>query len=66
MTADADIYHAAKVLIDQRGENAAVFAAERANALLDEGDLDGLLVWRRILAAVMELQRERGDGEAVN
>jgi hypothetical protein len=66
MTADADIYRAAKLLIDQRGENAAAFAAERANVLLDEDDLDGSLTWRRILAAIMELQRERGDGEAVN
>ena len=43
MTADTDIYHAAKLLIDQRGENAAAFAAGRANALLDEDDLDGSL-----------------------
>jgi hypothetical protein len=33
MTADADIYHAARLLIDQRGENAAAFAAGRADAL---------------------------------
>jgi hypothetical protein len=46
MTADADIYHAAKLLIDQRGENAAAFAAERAKAPLDEGDLDGSLACR--------------------
>ncbi len=29
----------------------------RADALLEEGDLEGVSVWRRILRAVEELQR---------
>jgi hypothetical protein len=57
MTADADIYYAAKLLIDQQGENAAAFAAGRANVLLDE---DGSLTWRRIIAAIQELLPNRG------
>ena len=38
---DPDIFRAAKLLIDQHGEDAAIRAAQRADALLDEGDLDG-------------------------
>ena len=30
----------------------------KADAMLDKGDLDGAAVWRRIVAAVHEMQRE--------
>jgi hypothetical protein len=33
---------------------------------MEEGDADGALVWRRILEAIVELQRERAPGEALN
>jgi hypothetical protein len=36
--------------MDQRGEEAAAFAAGRADEFLKEGDVNGALVWRRILA----------------
>ena len=36
----------------------------KADAMLDKGDLDGAAVWRRIVAAVNEMQRsEAGPGE---
>ena len=57
---DADIFRAAKLVIDQRGEDAALFAAGRADVLLEEGHIDGAPVWRRILAAIEELKREGG------
>ncbi len=41
MTSDLDIYHSAKLLIDQHGEEAARHAATRANALLEAGDMEG-------------------------
>jgi hypothetical protein len=63
---DVDAYHAAKLLIDERGEEAATFAVARADWLLEEGDADGAAVWRRVLAAIEELQRGRRQGEAVN
>ena len=66
MIDDPDIYHAAKLVIDREGEGAATFAADRADALLEKGDLDGSAVWRRILAAIEELQRERREDEPVN
>ncbi len=50
------------MLIKRYGEDAPIQAAMRADALLDEGDLDGQAVWRQILAAIDELLRqEPGD-----
>jgi hypothetical protein len=61
-----EIFRAAVSLIDQDGEDAALRAAERADDLFKEGDLDGSALWRRILAAIQELQRGRQDGEPLN
>jgi hypothetical protein len=41
---DPDIYRAAKLLIDQHGDDAAIKAAQRADQLLDEGDVQGSAV----------------------
>ena len=57
MTNNLDVYRSAKLLIDQQGEAAALEAAMKADAMLDRGDLDGAAVWRRIVAAINELQR---------
>jgi hypothetical protein len=43
--------------MDEHSEEAATFAAGRADKLLEDGDIHGALVWRRILAAMEELQR---------
>ena len=56
MPDDLDIYRAARLLIDQHGDEAAIRAAERADAMLEAGDLDGVAIWRRILDAVKQLQ----------
>ncbi len=66
MTSDPDIYRAAKLVMDQRGEEAATFAGDRADQLLEDGDIDGALVWRRILEAIEELLRGPLADEAVN
>lgn len=66
MIDDPDIFRAAKLLIDQHGEDAAIRAAQRTDALLEEGDVDGALVWRRILGTIDELHRGRRIGEALN
>jgi hypothetical protein len=63
---DPDIFHAAKLLIDQHGADAAVRAAVRADVLLADGDPEGSEVWHRILEAIEELTRGRREGEAVN
>jgi hypothetical protein len=66
MTHDPDIFRAAKLLIDKHGEDAALRAAQRADELLEAGDLDGNAVWCRILMAVKEPQRSRREGEPLN
>jgi len=38
MICDPDIFHAAKLLIDQHGIDAPIRAAQRADGLLDEAD----------------------------
>ena len=45
----------ANVLIREYGEDAPIHAAMRADEMLDKGDLDGLAVWKRVVAAVKEL-----------
>ena len=66
MTHDPDIWRAARLLIDQHGEDAALRAAQRADELLEAGDMDGVAVWRRITAAIEELRRGRREGESLN
>jgi hypothetical protein len=66
MIADPDVYGAAKLLVDKHGDGAARRAERRAAELSDEGDAEGAATWRLILNAIVELQRERGPGEALN
>jgi len=67
MTSDLDIYRTANVLIREHGEDAALEAAQGADAMLEKGAIDGQRVWKRVLAAVKEIQRqELREGEAVN
>ena len=66
MIPDLDIYRAAKLLIDQHGEDTPIRAAERADELLEDGDTEGAAIWRAIMAAIEELQRDRGPAESLN
>ena len=67
VTSDLDIYRSAAVLVREHGQNAALEAAQRADAMLEKGDMEGAAVRRRVLAAVKELQRkERREGEAAH
>ncbi len=67
MTSDLDIYRTANVLIREHGEDVALEAAQSADAMLEKGSLDGQRVWKRVLAAIKEIQRqEPREGEAVN
>jgi hypothetical protein len=65
--ADLDIWRAANLMLKQHGEDAAIVAAQRADKLLASGDIEGEIVWKRIVAAINELQRrEREPGETLN
>lgn len=57
MQSDKDIYHAAQATIKIHGDGAALFAAQRADELLAEGDMKGRRAWHRIEGAISELQR---------
>ena len=62
MTSDLDIYRSAKLLIDQHGEDAPIFAAMQADKCLAAGDLDGKVVWMRVIEAIEELLDRRAPG----
>ena len=66
MVGDPDFFRAAKHVVDWHGKDALAYATFRADRYLDNGDLTGSAVWRWILYAIEELQRERQDDEAVN
>jgi hypothetical protein len=57
---DPDIFRAAKLLIDRHGEDAPLRAARHADELLNDGDVDGSAVWRRIIGRL----RSYGGGGA--
>ena len=61
---DIDIFQAAAVLIKEHGDDAQLQAIKRATKMLDDGDVDGYAVWKRILGAIKDTQREtRNPGE---
>ncbi len=67
MTSELDIYRTANVLVKHYSTEADLEAAQRADAMLEKGSVDGQRVWKRVLAAVKEIQRaEPREGEAVN
>ncbi len=55
MTSDLDIYRSAKLLVDQHGDDAPIFAAMQADKCLAAGDLDGKAVWMPVIAVIAEL-----------
>ncbi len=55
MISHLDLYRAAAILVKRYGEEAPVEAAMRADAMLEEGYLEGHGVWKGILKAVEEL-----------
>ncbi len=55
---DIDIFRAATVLIKEHGHDAQLVAIRRATKMLDAGDVDGYAVWKRIVDAIEDMQRE--------
>ena len=53
---EREIWVAAYQCIQQQGQYAASYAAERASGLLAAGDLDSQCAWLRIRAAIKRLQ----------
>ena len=59
MCSDLEIYRAANQLVKRYGEDAGIEAAMRVDAMIEASDIDGQRVWKRILRAVDELQRDK-------
>ncbi len=55
---DIHVFHSAKLLIDKHGDEAAIIAIKRATEMLDSGDVNGYAVWKRIVDAIKDMQRE--------
>ena len=62
MTSDIDIYRTTYVLIREHGEDAALEAAQRADAMLEKGNMKGAAVWKRVLCAIKALTETRPEG----
>ena len=66
MIPEIDIYRAANILVKRYGEDAALEAAQRADVMLERGDMDGCAVWKQIVKAVEAVQRtEPAAGEVL-
>ena len=63
MISRMDIWRGAKLLADQHGADALIQAAQRADALLAAGDIEGRSVWLRILEAVKKLMGTKPPGQ---
>ncbi len=57
MISKIDIYRSANVLVKRYGEDATLEAAQRADTMLERGEMDGFAVWKQIVRAVEEVQR---------
>ncbi len=62
LAGNIDLYRAAKLYIDQHGDQAVLQAAMRADALPDTGDMDGAAMWRKIIKAIEVLQATEPGG----
>ena len=48
INSDLEVLHAAQLLVNRHGDDAPVVAAQRADELLDRGDLEDVAVWKSI------------------
>ena len=64
---EIDIWRTAAFVLREHGDSARANAAQRADALYDNGDLEGFLVWWKVIHAIEQLERQKTHaGEAVN
>ena len=59
MLGDREIWACANHVLTRYGADAAFHAAQRADELLEKGDLDGHRVWLSILDRVSKLEAQR-------
>jgi hypothetical protein len=67
MVDDRDVWQAAVLMVRRYKEDAMLEASERADQLLDEGDMARAETWHRILNAIERLQAKApAEGEKVH
>ena len=67
MIPDADMWRAALAIVKRYGDDAMLEATQRADQLLDEGDMAACETWHRILNAIERLQTQKpAEGEKVH
>jgi hypothetical protein len=67
MISDLDIWRSTNALIKQHGDDAALIAAQRADELLAKGNIEGQRVFKKIVKAINELQKNQpGESDRVN
>jgi hypothetical protein len=54
---DIDIWRATEQMRKLYGDDAAIHSAMRADKLMDQGDIEGFDMWKRVVAALNELDR---------
>jgi hypothetical protein len=59
---EIDIWRAAQLMLKRHGERALEESAARADELALAGDHDGAATWRRIMAAVTQLENKTPPG----
>jgi hypothetical protein len=62
---DRDIWITASTMIEQFGDEAAIYAALRAGTMYDRGDAEGYAVWKRIVWAIDELTSGEPQGAVI-
>jgi hypothetical protein len=63
---ELDTWRAASILLKRYGNEALFIAARRADALLDQGDVQGSSAWIRITNAIAELERKAHASDFMN
>jgi hypothetical protein len=64
---ELDIWRSANILLKRYGAEAVFIATKRADALLDQGDVQGASAWVRIAKAITDLERRTPNvGEKVH
>jgi hypothetical protein len=66
MIDDIDVYRAAQLVMQQHGNDAADFASDYADELLATGDVEGSVVWTKIVRAIDEIQALPRPGDPIN
>ena len=63
---DADVLHIAEHLLQRHGRDAVLVAEMEARQRLDEGDVEGYRVWKRLVMMVDGHTAEDLDGLALH